>query len=314
MRLTRDRALVESRLTAPVGPRTAWVWRGAVVVALVSIFALDRATSAAPVQHLYYLPIIAASTYLGRTAGLSTSVVAVVLYHVANPALLTGRYKEPDLVQIVLFFAVGVLTARLADITRRLHRLATTDDLTGLHNLRSFEAALVAMVRASRRLDRPLAVLVLDVDRLKSLNDTHGHLAGAEAVRTVGHILAERLPPNAIGCRYGGDEFVVGLPGATREEATAVANDLVRAVHETSPLLAGVRFPAATLSISIGVAAMAPGRFAGVAPWPKDDHAAGEALFRAGDEALYVAKNNGRNGVGVASSSRASSARLADRH
>ena len=75
---------------------------------------------------------------------------AIVLYHVANPHLLTFRYGEADLVQIALFLAVGTITAKLTQDADRLRRLAMTDDLTGLHNLRSFEARLVTMVRASR--------------------------------------------------------------------------------------------------------------------------------------------------------------------
>jgi len=85
-----------------------------------------------------------------------------------------------------VFIAVGAISAKLAGVTRRLHQLAMTDDLTGLHNLRSLEARLRHMVRNARATETPLSLLVLDVDRLKSLNDVHGHLAGAEAVRTVG--------------------------------------------------------------------------------------------------------------------------------
>jgi PleD family two-component response regulator len=73
-----------------------------------------------------------------------------------------------------------------------------TDDLTGLHNLRSFELRLRALVREARAGRTPLVLLVLDVDRLKSLNDRYGDLAGAEAVRTVGHIIGEQLPPDAV--------------------------------------------------------------------------------------------------------------------
>ena len=79
-----------------------------------------------------------------------------------------------------------------------------TDDLTGLHNLRSFEERLRIMVRVARETKTPLSLLVLDLDRLKSLNDVHGHLAGAEAVRTLGEVLAARLPRESTACRYGG--------------------------------------------------------------------------------------------------------------
>jgi len=139
-------------------------------------------------------------------------------------------------------------------------------------------------------------MLVLDVDRLKSLNDRYGHLTGAEAVQTVGHILAARVPPEAVACRYGGDEFVVAIPRCATSRANDVADDIRRAVNEAAPVLAGLPFPAGTLSISVGVASRA-GEEAGT---PGSDEETGEALFRAADAALYRAKACGRNHVCVA--------------
>ena len=179
------------RLTTTTSGRTrttigaGWPAPWTVVAAgagLAATFALDRATDAAPVQHLYYLPIIAAAMRLQWIGGLAASFTAIVLYHLANPSLLTFTYRETDFVQIALFIAVGLVTARLAENGRRLHVMAMTDDLTGLHNLRSFEGELTAMMRA-RLPGAPVWMMVLDLDRLKSLNDTYGHLTGAEAVR-----------------------------------------------------------------------------------------------------------------------------------
>jgi predicted signal transduction protein with EAL and GGDEF domain len=181
------------RLTTATGERLALPARQSrasaaalAIAALLLVFALDRATGAAPVQHLYYPPIILAAVVFRMRGGIVAGAAAIVLYHVANPHMLTFRYEESDLIQIVLFMAVGATAARFVDDADRLRRIALTDDLTGLHNLRSFEMRLLAMVRASRAGRTPLAVLVLDVDRLKSLNDRYGHLAGAEAVRTSG--------------------------------------------------------------------------------------------------------------------------------
>jgi predicted signal transduction protein with EAL and GGDEF domain len=152
-------------------------WSAALVVgALLVIFVVDRATDSAPVQHLYYLPIILAGLRFKMRGGVLSALSAILLYHVANPHLFTLKYGEPDLVQIALFLAVGIITANTRQNADRLHRLAMTDDLTGLHNLRSFEARLVKMVRASCGIEAPLALLVLDVDHLKSLNDRYGHL------------------------------------------------------------------------------------------------------------------------------------------
>jgi diguanylate cyclase (GGDEF)-like protein len=268
-----------------------------VIGGLAAVFDLDGRTGSAPVQHLYYLPIVLAGIALGLPGGLVTAFVAIASYHLANPHLLTFRYAESDLVQIALFVAVGATAAKLAGDARRLRRLAMTDDLTGLHNLRSFESRMIAMVRGARRTRTALALLVLDVDRLKQVNDRYGHLAGADAVRCVGHLIARCIPADAVGCRYGGDEFVVAVPGCTSAEAERLADDLREAVHAAAPVLAGVPFPAGTLSVSVGVACRAPDRAGRRRSAPADDAALGEALFRAADAALYEAKAGGRNRV-----------------
>ena len=303
MQLTSHGPRVDSDvvLIRPMPQPLAW---GVVIGALGLIFALDRATALAPVQHLYYLPIIFAGIRFSYRGGVSAAAVAILLYHVANPRVITFPYGESDLVQITLFLAVAIASAKLANDSRRLHRLAITDDLTGLHNLRSFEAHLRTLTRDAMYKSLPIALLVLDLDRLKSLNDIHGHLAGAEAVRTVGRLMAERLPEGSVACRYGGDEFVVALPDCDEGEARAIADILRATVSECAPVLAGVPFPAGTLSISVGVASRS---FAGpaVTPDPAGDDAAGEDLFRAADAALYAAKGGGRNCVAIGAHGRA---------
>jgi diguanylate cyclase (GGDEF)-like protein len=269
----------------------------AIAAALFLIYILDRGTDAAPVQHLYYLPIVVAAIRFGGRGGLATAIASIVLYHVANPHSLTV-HDEPDVFQMIVFVAVGLVAARLAGDSRRLHRLAMTDDLTGLHNLRSFEARLRAMIVAAASTAMPLSLLVLDVDRLKTLNDAHGHLAGAEAVRTVGRVLAIQLPAEATACRYGGDEFVIAIPRAGQTEAARIAEQLCQAVHRLSPVLAHVAFPPGTLSISVGVASRT---FEHAMPLADPElDSAGDALFRAADTALYTAKRGGRNRISLA--------------
>jgi diguanylate cyclase (GGDEF)-like protein len=274
-----------------------------IVVALIAIFALDATTYEAPVQHLYYLPIVFAGVTFRWRAGVACAVIAIVLYHVANPHPFTWRAEQPDLLQVSVFIAAGVLSARLAEDARRLRRMALTDDLTGLHNLRSFEARLHMMVSAARDAGKPLSLMVLDVDRLKSLNDEHGHLAGAEAVRFVGRVLADGLPPHAVACRYGGDEFVVALPEADQHQTIAIAEALGRQVHAAAPILAGVAHARGRLSISVGVAVR---NFDKARHSPRESiDDAGERLFHAADAALYAAKNGGRNRISVAGVSQA---------
>jgi diguanylate cyclase (GGDEF)-like protein len=291
MQLTRDSHDLAAR------PRLNVTWVLAVVgVALWLIFELDRRTGSAPVQHLYYLPIILASLRMGPGAGLVVSTLAIVLYHLANLAHFTTVYADTDVVQTLLFVVVGIVTAKLAEDGRRLRELAATDDLTGLHNLRSFEALLAVMVRVSREAQTPLAMLVLDVDRLKALNDAHGHLAGAEAVRLVGRTLATCLRAEATACRYGGDEFAIAVANCDEARGRTIAEELCRAVHALEPVLAGIAFPVRTLSISVGLACVRDDHVWGQA-FSAGDVQTGRTLFAAADQALYVAKKQGRNRV-----------------
>jgi diguanylate cyclase (GGDEF)-like protein len=274
------------------------VWMTALLsCAVLFVFFLDRATDAAPVQHLYYVPIILAGFRFTMRGGVTAALTSILLYHVANPHLLTFKYGEQDIVQVALFLAVGMVTAKLVDDRNRLRQLALTDDLTGLHNLRSFEAHLATMVRASREEHAPLSLLVLDVDHLKALNDRHGHLTGAEAVRTVGRIIGERLPPGAVACRYGGDEFAIAIPRCASRQGHRVAQDLCQAVNDCAPVLAGRPFAAGTISVSVGGTCAVVNRSATLREQSllDLDLDAGEALFRAADTALYLAKASGRN-------------------
>jgi diguanylate cyclase (GGDEF)-like protein len=258
--------------------------------ALCLIALLDHGTGDFPLQHLYYLPIIFAGITFGRRGALMVAFASVVLYHVANPALFRIRHGHFDFVQVALFLIVGIVSAKLTDDAKRMHLLALTDDLTGLHNLRSFESRLAAFVNQARLYKTPLSLLVLDLDRLKSINDSFGHLAGAEAVRTVGHLIASHIPSTAVACRYGGDEFVIALPEYTVEQAVKFAETLRQTVYDAEPTLVSRPFPAGTLSISIGVAGH-------IVCETGDTALEAEALFRAADQASYRAKEEGRNMV-----------------
>ena len=90
-----------------------------------------------------------------RHAGVLVGLVAVVLYHVANLGLFTPAYRELDIVQIALFLGIGVVTDKLADDRRQLHRLSVTDDLTGLYNLRGFDARLIPIIRTASQTSTP---------------------------------------------------------------------------------------------------------------------------------------------------------------
>lgn len=297
MKLTsrgRPRDALSSR-----SPLKRWTTAAGVALSLPLIAWLDVVIRETPVQQLYYVPIALASVVLGWRGGLLTSAGAIVLYHVTNLVSVQGHYREPDLIQAGLFVAVAVVTARLVEDSRRLRHLAMTDDLTGLHNLRSFEAQLNAIIEESRTLGAPVSMLVIDIDHLKSLNDAYGHVTGADAVREVGRLIGATMPAGAVACRYGGDEFAVALPGVGCSEAVRLAARLGEAVQAAGLELAGRAFEAGTLSVSVGVAGWSREEAGGGTPLLDEAAKAGERLFRAADSALYAAKEAGRNQVVV---------------
>jgi diguanylate cyclase (GGDEF)-like protein len=278
-------------------PLRRWSTVVAIALSLPFIAWLDVVVKETPAQQLYYVPFALASVVLGWRGGLLTAGAAIVFYHVTDVLTVHGHYREPDIIQAGLFVAVGVVTARLVADSRRLRHLAMTDDLTGLHNLRSFEALLNAIISDTRVIGAPVSMLAIDVDRLKVLNDTYGHLTGADAVREVGLLIAATMPPSAVACRYGGDEFAVVLPGLESSEAVRTAVRLCETVRAAAPELAGRPFPAGTLSVSVGVAGWSPEDSPDARPRLDDPARAGERLFRAADSALYAAKEGGRNQV-----------------
>lgn len=266
----------------------------AVFLCLAAIACLDFVSGESPVQHLYYVPIVFAAVRFSARFALFVTAAAVVLYHLANPPAPSMGYRQADLLQSAVFFACCLCSRKLARDARRLAKLARTDDLTGLLNLRGFEEGLRLMLASAIENGGPVTLVVVDADRLKSVNDTLGHLAGADAVCLIGAAIARVFPSPAIACRYGGDEFAIALPCGL-EAARTRARELRGAVQACTPRLAGHSLPAGSLSVSIGIAS----RLFDASPGP-DPVRAGASLFRAADSALYLAKRQGRNRLATA--------------
>jgi diguanylate cyclase (GGDEF)-like protein len=168
----------------------------------------------------------------------------------------------------------------------RLESLARTDALTGLHNFRALQAKLDEEFARAARYAEPLAVLLVDLDNLKSLNDQYGHEAGNAALRAMGEVFREELREVDFAARFGGDEFVALLPHQTSAEAMVVAERL-RIRLASRPWA----WPQ-PLTLSVGIAAM-EGSVHVQEP---------ASLIAAADAALYRCKHKGRNRVEVAGS------------
>jgi len=190
-----------------------------------------------------------------------------------------GRSQVLAVVLAVLLAAVlGLLAWRHRRTSRTMHALAMTDELTGLPNRR----AVLARLGEHLATGSDCAVLILDIDHFKAINDQHGHLVGDEVLRAVAGVVAGLLRGPLVGGRLGGEEFLLLLPDMDLDEAVQVGEQVRAAVAQ---LDTSRWFSGHPLSVSAGVAVAHPGP-GGVA----------DALRRA-DEALYEAKAAGRNRV-----------------
>lgn len=177
---------------------------------------------------------------------------------------------------------VAERTRELSELNARLERLAVTDGLTGVYNHRRFQEAINAELLRSERHKRPLAVLMIDVDFFKKVNDAMGHPAGDELLRRLAEVLSRDLRQTDLIARYGGEEFAVILPETTKSEALQVGERMRAAVEER--INHDTPWPT-KVTVSIGVAT-----------YPEDGKST-EQIIHAADQSMYVAKRQGRNRV-----------------
>jgi diguanylate cyclase (GGDEF)-like protein len=169
--------------------------------------------------------------------------------------------------------------------SRHLHRLALTDALTGISNRRHIEYMLGEAVDEARRSQQELAVIMLDIDHFKRVNDSHGHPAGDQVLEQLVRVCLGALRQHDRLGRMGGEEFLVVLPDTDLEGGLQVAERLRACVAAARPVVDGVELQ---LSISLGVAQLRP------------TESGAASLVRRADAALYHAKDNGRNRVEAA--------------
>ena len=177
------------------------------------------------------------------------------------------------------------LQKQLLAANERLERLSNTDALTGLPNKRAIDGQLRRDFDHSLRYDRPMSLVMIDVDRFKGFNDTYGHSAGDAALQHVAARMATISRKSDFVARFGGEEFVAILPETPLPDAVQFAEKLRLAIASTPLSISGCPL---SVTISLGVASIPHSRFE-----------TPEALVRAADQALYRAKKNGRNRVDV---------------
>lgn len=182
------------------------------------------------------------------------------------------RFERPKIVEM--------------DWVERTAASAYLDELTGLPNSRFLREQLDRELGRSLFENTPLSLLLIDADRFKQVNDTHGHEAGNEVLRALARVMRQHVPERACLARYGGEEFVVMIPATPKHEAAEIA-ERVRAAVEAERFFVNDHTTELTITVSMGLATC-----------PADARSA-EALRNAADTALYRAKHDGRNRVGL---------------
>lgn len=215
---------------------------------------------------------------------------AVVLWILVAAALLgilvSLRTRSLHAQAETLRARVAEQTVALREANAQLAKLAVSDDLTGIPNRREFERALGAEWERAVRHQSPLALILLDLDHFKSLNDTRGHQAGDECLRQIGVVLSDLIRGSGdVVARYGGEEFALLLP-ATDAPGAAIVAERLRQTIERMHVESGA--PHHVITASFGVAALIPTR-----------ELEPTALVARADRALYAAKRAGRNCVRI---------------
>lgn len=206
-----------------------------------------------------------------------------------NGTLVNGQ-KQPEAIlspndkivlgRTVLRFEVQDALEQAYD--EQVQRMLNIDDLSGLYVRRRFDTELASMLESARAASQPLALLVMDLDGVKKINDTHGHLFGAYVIGESGRVIGRVLGARGIACRFGGDEFSAAIASASTEAAMAVGEEIRAAI-------AAHRFHRDGVDLH-------PGISIGVASFPEHARQQSE-LFQRADEALYRAKQGGKNRV-----------------
>jgi len=279
--------LVAQFMLTPVAIILVILGTGLLIAALVPIQKLIALSPPGSLRHSWYI----------LTLLILLFIVGYVGYIVTS---WSGRVALPELVVPGIFFLgacfvalVNMLSLKTARDVRRmvvLEQESVTDPLTGIYNRRYLERHLVDEIARASRYRTPLSVLLIDVDRFKRINDTHGHPVGDIVLKGLARVIAKTVRVTDIVARYGGEEIIVLAPSTPRKTARNLAERLRVKIETASFAIsdqAGKKTAALRVTVSIGVACFGP------------DVRDARTLIRRADEALYEAKGAGRNCVAV---------------
>jgi len=232
-----------------------------------------KALSRLPLRAFFWLLFIGAVIL----SALLTLAASMLVFHAARPELLLTAVPVAALTAGIFSFAVIRVVSHLKAQQTSLERYATVDELTGSPNRRVFLERLASEVDRCARLGTRLSVVFVDIDHFKRINDDYGHQVGDTVLKGIFARLEESLRAYDFVGRYGGDEFIMALPGNDAEGGAAVAERLRESVQESA-----VGKVSSSVTISLGVAQL-------------EQRMNAEELLKNADMALYRAKNGGRN-------------------
>ena len=190
-----------------------------------------------------------------------------------------GEFSEGELEYIMNIASL----AGIAINNARLYEMATTDMMTRLKIHHYFQTILVEEMKRAHKYERPLSLIIADIDNFKKFNDTHGHLAGDEVLRSVASVFRDSVRLIDIASRYGGEEFAIILPKTDINEAIIVAERIRSAIESLS-----VSFNDRLLQVTISI---------GVTQYDSLIDKSRQEFIERADRALYMSKNDGKNRV-----------------
>jgi len=211
------------------------------------------------------------------------------LLDIADFSVMHSNTAHWGVVLVLIFLSMawnfGFLLMAIDRLRNEVADLALLDDLTGVGNRRQLLQRLTEECAKSERSGQPFALLVIDLDAFKAINDTHGHAAGDACLQHFTLMAQTRLRTGDMLARTGGDEFCILLPASTLREGTMIARRVLEVCRGDAEACVGADVP---ISVSIGVA-----------QWTREIGAFPDRLMAAADHALYAAKNDGRNRCAV---------------
>jgi diguanylate cyclase (GGDEF)-like protein len=260
------------------------------MIALTAVAVWHTGRVDSPLLNLFLLVVIFSALTLGKVITL-LELTLITSFYLLSAYSVNGTeiFQYEIFSSLMLHFAPFVLVAYVTSLLAAdlgfarayVERLAETDALTGVSNMRAFNQALSRLGRRARDTDEALSVLMIDIDNLKAINDHHGHDAGSAAIRSVAQAIKSSVRANDIVARYGGDEFVVLLPAALEPAARRAGERILKRI--TSHPLELSTGGHIGISVSIGLATF---------PVMAEDV---DELLHHADKALYASKQAGRN-------------------